>query len=168
MRMSFYCLLYMRLPLLLMVTCSWLLAASASAQTHVEIGAGMSFTRDEEDTPAIALAWLPPWRETYGGVVRAEIGAMQLRGRDDSRYSNRHTVRLFHGGIRYERPGGLSAGFGIGVQHRKTDALSGDPQFISTIGWRWDRFSLLFRHISNGGFDKPNDGENILQLAWRF
>jgi len=158
----------MRISHLLMVVCSWLLAASATAQTHVEIGAGISFTRDEEDTPAIALAWLPPWREAYGGLVRAEIGAMQLRGRDDSRYDNQHTVRLFHGGVRYERPDGLIAGFGVGLQHRKTDALSGDPQFISTIGWRWERFSLLFRHISNGGFDKPNDGENFLELAWRF
>jgi len=160
----------MRTPLLLvtLVTACSLMVASAAAQTHVEIGAGISFTRDNEDTSAIALAWLPPWRAAHGGMLRVEIGAMQLHGRDDSHYKNTQMVRLFHTGIRYERPSGLTAGFGIGAQHRKTDALSGDPQFISTIGWRWNRFSVLFRHISNGGFDKPNDGENVLQLAWRF
>jgi len=141
---------------------------AANAQLQLDIGAGISFTRDNEDTPALALAWLPLWREVRGGLLRGEYGAMQLRGRDDSRYRNVQTVRIVHAGIRYERPGGLTIGFGLGAQHKKTDALSGDPQFISTIGWRWDRLSLLLRHISNGGFDKPNDGENVLQLAWRF
>ena len=47
-------------------------------------------------------------------------------------------------------------------------ALSGSPQFISTLGWQWGRFSLLARHISNASLHQPNDGETMLQAAWRF
>jgi len=138
------------------------MATSAHAQTHIEIGTGVSFTRDEETTPAIALAWLPPLRELHGGLLRAEFGGVYVRRRNHSRYNNAQAVRLVHAGLRYEHPNGLTGGFGIGAQHGKTDALSGDPQFISSIGWRWNRVSLLFRHISNASLHKPNEGENLL------
>ena len=49
-----------------------------------------------------------------------------------------------------------------------TDALSGNPQFVSTVGWRWDRFALLARHISNASIKQPNDGETMLMATWRF
>jgi len=155
-------------PLLLAVSAYLLLALPAAAAPPIEIGVGMSVTRDNEESPAAALAWLPPWREAYGGLLRAEVGALYIRGRRHSRYDNAESVRLVHAGLRYERGNGLTAGFAIGVQHGKTAALSGDPQFISSIGWRWDRVSLLLRHVSNGGLDKPNDGENFLQLGVRF
>jgi len=60
------------------------------------------------------------------------------------------------------------ARFAVGVQSGWSEALSGDPQFISTVGWRWGQFALLARHISNARIRRPNDGENLLQLAWRF
>jgi len=158
----------MRISLLLMTAFSLLAATSACAQHHFEIGAGVSFTRDNEDTQTAAVAWLPYWREFHGGALRWELGAMYIRGREHSRYDNAEYVRLAHAGLRYERPNGLIGGFGVGVQHGKTDALSGDPQFISSIGWRWNRVSLMFRHISNARVQRPNDGENIVQVAWRF
>jgi len=159
----------MRISLLLVTVVSVLSALPAAAQTHLDIGAGVSFTRDNEDTQALVIAWLPPWREAYGGLLRAEVGAIYLRGRAHSRYNNAQGVRLVHAGLRYEHTAnGLTAGFGVGVQHGLTDALSGDPQFISSIGWRWGQVSLLFRHISNAGLHNPNEGENILQLGWRF
>jgi len=158
----------MRLSLLLVTVCALLAAIPATAQTHLEIGAGLSFTRDNEDTQAAVIAWLPPWREAYGGLLRADMGAMYLRKRSHSRYNNAQSVRLVHAGLRYERANGLTAGFAVGVQDGKTDALSGGPQFISSIGWRWGRVSLLLRHISNAGLHNPNEGENILQLGWRF
>ena len=140
---------------------------SAAAAAQVEVGGGVSFTRDNEDTPVATVAWLPEWREFRGGTLRWDVGAMHVRGRSDSAYDNGDDVTLFHGGLRYERPGGLVAGFGVGVQDGWTEALSGDPQFISTLGWRWGRFSLLARHISNASLHQPNDGETMLQGAWR-
>jgi len=145
-----------------------LCGVSAAAAAQVEVGAGVSFTRGNEDTPVAAVAWLPEWREFRGGTLRWEVGAMYVRGRNHSAYDNGDDVSLIHGGLRYERPSGLVAGFGAGVQSGRTEALSGDPQFISTLGWRWGRFSLLARHISNASLHQPNDGETMLQAAWRF
>lgn len=151
--------------LLLVLACAW----GGTAAAQVELGAGISATRDNETTPVAALAWLPEWRDFRSGVLRWEIGAMHVRGRSDSDYDNGDDVTVLHGGLRYERSdNGLTAGFGVGVQSGHTDALSGDPQFISTIGWRWGRFSLLARHISNASLHQPNDGETMLQGAWRF
>ena len=139
----------------------------AAAQSF-EVAGGVSLTRDNEDTPVLTMAWLPEWREFKGGTLRWEVGATHVRGRSDSAYDNGDDVTLFHGGLRYERPSGLVGGFGVGVQEGETEALSGSPQFISTVGWRWNRFSLLARHISNASLQQPNDGETMLQAAWRF
>jgi len=157
----------MRILFLLLTACSLVIALPAAARSHFEIAAGASFTRDNEDTQMAAIAWLPYWREFHGGALRFEVGAMYFRGRPHSRYDNAEYVRLAHAGLRYERPNGLIGGFGVGVQHGKTDALSGDPQFISSIGWRWNRVSLMFRHISNAKLH-GNEGENVVQVAWRF
>ena len=58
------------------------------------------------------------------------------------------------------------------VEDDRVDALGlgalGDPQFITSVGWRWDRFSLSIRHISNASLHSPNDGETALVGAWRF
>ena len=69
-------------------------------------------------------------------------------------------------------PAGMRSGIvhdlAVGVQDGRTEALSGSPQFISTFGWRWGRFSLLARHVSNASLHQPNDGETMLQATWRF
>jgi len=158
----------MRSSLFLVMLLLLFTAMPAVAQPQFEIGAGISFTRDNERTGAAGIAWLPYWRDFHGGALRWDVGAMYLRGRNHSRYDNDENVSLLHAGLRYERPNGLVGGFGIGVQHGKTDALSGDPQFISSIGWRWDQVTVLFRHISNARLHGPNEGENIVQVAWRF
>lgn len=155
-------------PLLLAVLVALSLCAPSVARAQVEVGAGISLTRDNEDTPALSLAWQPEWREFRGGTLHWDIGAIHVRGRNDSSFDNGDDVTLLHGGLRYERPSGMVGGFGVGVQSGETEALSGDPQFISTLGWRWGRFALLARHISNASLHQPNDGETMLQGAWRF
>lgn len=147
---------------------SSLLALPAFAQ--VEASAGISLTRNNESTPIATVAWLPEWR-TLGehGQLRWEVGATHVRPRDNTAYDLDHPVTVVHGGYRYERnDNGFTTGFGIGLQVGHTDALSGNPQFITTLGWRWGRFSLLARHISNASIRQPNDGETMLQGAWRF
>ena len=147
------------------------LSGAAVAPAHAqsfEVGAGMSFTRGNEDTPVVSAAWLPRWREFAGGTLHWDVGALHVRGRSGSDYDNGDDVTVFHGGLRYERPSGMIGGVAVGVQDGKTEALSGSPQFISTFGWRWGRFSLLARHISNASLHQPNDGETMLQGTWRF
>lgn len=143
--------------------------SAALAQSRLELGGGVSITRGNETTPAISAAWLPAWRTMDNAVLRWELGAIHVRGRDDTRLDLDDDVTVAHAGLRYERTdNGLTLGFGIGAQAGETDALSGDPQFVSTAGWRWNRFSLLARHISNASLHQPNDGETMLMAAWRF
>ncbi|WP_245815753.1 acyloxyacyl hydrolase [Luteimonas chenhongjianii] len=139
----------------------------AAQSAPIEIGAGASATRDNETTLALTAAWLPEWRRTEHGVLRWDVGAIYVRGRDDTRLNLDEDVGVFHGGARYERDNGFVAGFGAGVQVGRTDALSGNPQFVSSIGWRWQRFSLMARHISNASIKQPNDGETMLVATWR-
>ena len=145
-----------------------LLGCAPLSLAQVEVTGGVSITRDSETTGVGSIAWMPEWREAYGGLLRWEVGAVYVAGRGGSRLNLDDNAAVFHGGLRYERASGFTAGFGAGLQVGHTDALSGNPQFVSTIGWRWNRFSLLARHISNASIRQPNDGETMLLAAWRF
>ena len=103
-------------------------------------------------------------------VLRADVGAVYVDGRGDVPGRDLgDSVVVAHAGLRYERTdNGLTLGAGVGTQSGETDALSGDVQFITTAGWRWERFSLLVRHISNASLHAPNDGETMLVAGWRF
>lgn len=146
-----------------------LCACAPSALAQVEVNAGMSITRDSETTAVGSVAWLPEWRPLHRGLLRWEVGALYLPGRNVAGADLDEGVAVVHGGLRYEPTDyGLTAGFGVGAQTGRTDALSGHPQFVSTMGWRWGRFSLLARHISNARLKEPNHGETMLLAAWRF
>ena len=142
----------------------------ASAETGIELAAGASTTTNREFTQVASVAWLPTLRPLENAVLRAELGVVHVDGRrpvagrdlgDD--------VQVGYVGLRYERTdNGLTLGAAVGAQAGETDALSGDPQFVTTAGWRWDRFSLMVRHISNASLHSPNDGETMLVGAWRF
>ena len=153
--------------LLLFLSCSF---CSLPLLAQVELGVGASMTTGNEYTPIASVAWLPEVRALDNATLRADLGAVYVDGRDDVPGRDLSDgVVVAHAGLRYERTdNGLTLGAGIGAQSSETDALSGDPQFITTLGWRWDRFSLLLRHISNGGLEEPNDGETMLVGAWRF
>lgn len=143
--------------------------APALAQ-QVEVAAAVSKTTGGEYTQAASIAWLPELRPMADAILRAEIGAIHVAGRDGTPGRDLGgDVFVGHVGLRYERTdNGLTLGAGVGVQAGESDALSGDPQFVTTAGWRWQRFSLLLRHVSNASLHAPNDGETMLMAAWRF
>ncbi len=143
------------------------------ALAQFEAGAGVSWTRGNEATPVLAVAWVPELRPLAGGVLRADLGAMYFDGRDgrDGQRARRRAsgVTVLHVGLRYGRGAtGLFVGGGLGAQSGTTDALSGGPQFVTTLGWRWRHTSLLLRHVSNASLRSPNDGETLAVVAWRF
>lgn len=147
-----------------------LAGAACTAHAQVEVQGGVTITRHSQTTGAFSVAWLPTWRPIgQAGVLRWDLGAIYIPGRDNSHLDLGQDVGVFHGGLRYERTdNGLTAGFGVGAQVGRTDALSGHPQFVSSLGWRWGDFSLLARHISNARIREPNDGETMLLATWRF
>ena len=145
-------------------------ALPARAASNVEIAAGASTTTDREFTRIASVAWLPELHRFDNAVLRVDTGVVYVEGRDPVPGRDlTDDVWVGYGGLRYERTdNGLTLGAAIGGQSGRTDALSGDPQFVTTAGWRWDRFSLLVRHISNASLESPNDGETMLVGAWRF
>lgn len=147
-----------------------LLACSSAALAEGEAAAGVSYTRGNESTVVASVAWLPGIRTLANATLRAELGVLYVDGRDDVPGRDLSDgVAVPHVGLRYERTdNGLTLGAAVGVQSGETDALSGDPQFVTTAGWRWQRFALLLRHVSNASLHEPNDGETMLVGAWRF
>lgn len=147
-----------------------LVALPAEAASNVEIAAGVSTTTDREFTRVASVAWLPELRRLDNAVLRVDTGLVHVEGRGQVAGRDlADDVWVGFVGLRYERTdNGLSLGAAVGAQSGETDALSGDPQFITTVGWRWGSFSLQLRHISNASLHSPNNGETGLAAAWRF
>lgn len=143
---------------------------AASAGSDIELAIGASTTTDREFTRTGSIAWVPALRQLDNAVLRAQTGVIYVDGRRPVADRDlEDDVWVGYVGLRYERTdNGLALGAAIGAQSGETDALSGDPQFITSVGWRWDRFSLSIRHISNASLHSPNDGETALVGAWRF
>jgi hypothetical protein len=152
------------------VVAALLFLTAPAAAADVELALGASNTTDREFTRVGSLAWLPALRPMTDAVLRADVGAVYVDGRGEVAGRDLgDSVVVAHVGLRYERTdNGLTLGAGIGGQAGQTDALAGDVQFITTAGWRWERFSLLVRHISNASLKSPNNGETMLVAGWRF
>lgn len=143
---------------------------AAQAGSDIEVAAGISTTTDRHFTRTASIAWVPELRQFENAVLRAQTGLIYVNGRRPVRDRDlEDDVWVGYVGLRYERTdNGLSLGAAVGAQSGETDALSGSPQFVTSVGWRWDRFSLSVRHISNASLHSPNDGETALVAAWRF
>lgn len=147
-----------------------LVASPAMAAADIELAVGASTTTDREFARTASVAWVPELRALENAVLRGQVGLIHVHGRGQVTGRNLDDdVWVGYVGLRYERTdNGLALGAAIGAQSGETDALSGDPQFVTSVGWRWDRFSLSVRHISNASLHSPNDGETALVAAWRF
>lgn len=147
-----------------------LLPCSGPALAEAELGVGASVTEDHETTAVASASWLPALHDLGDAVLRAELGAIHVRGRGRTPGQDlREDVLVAFVGLRFERSdNGLTLGAGIGAQAGETDALSGGPQFVTSLGWRWPRLTVLVRHISNAGLRHPNGGETMLLGSWRF
>lgn len=83
-----------------------------------------------------------------------------------------HIVLLAAGArFRYGAPGDWYHHFFFGFQPAlhtgRTRALSSAYEFVSTLGWQAERFSVPICHISNGSLHEPNCGETMLLLGVR-
>ncbi|MBS7457567.1 acyloxyacyl hydrolase [Coralloluteibacterium stylophorae] len=146
-------------------------AATLPAQAQqFEIAGGVAKKHEGETTEVFSAHWLPELRRIGNATLRADIAYYRVQGRDvdDTDWELEEDVDVFGAGARYEHDNGLVLGFAIAAQHGYTDALSGDPQFISQVGWRWRALTLSVRHISNAGYESPNQGESMVMAGFRF
>jgi hypothetical protein len=91
-------------------------------------------------------------------------------GRDDP--IDRREVWLLGMGVRVRRVGHGSSHWFWESQAflgaRDTPSLSGHLQFGNGFGYAHHAWELKVRHLSNGGLDRPNHGETMLLVGYRF
>jgi hypothetical protein len=102
-----------------------------------------------------------------------DVTAGWIEGRNISKfnsdhYTTRRDVWLLAGGARlHYGPAGawyqpLFLSFQVAADTGHTQALSTDYEFVTTVGYQGNHWSLGIRHISNGSFHEPNRGETMV------
>ncbi|HET9049183.1 MAG TPA: acyloxyacyl hydrolase [Chiayiivirga sp.] len=115
---------------------------------------------DGVGSTAATLSWetdqVHPW-EIMGGVLRA---------RHDRRL---RTPRVLFASVskRFTYRGWFVQS-GIAATSSNTEALSGHWQFMTGIGYRYQRFTVSLRHMSNANTTGRNRGENVLLFQYGF
>jgi hypothetical protein len=110
------------------------------------------------------FTWSP---DVTAGWIGGRDGSKVAKFNDDNP-TTRDDVFLVAGGVRlhygptnaWYQPFFLS--FQPAVHTGRTQALSSVYEFVTTVGYQGDHWSLGVRHISNGSFQEPNRGETML------
>ena len=151
-----------------------------AAAAHLELQAGRSYMDDHASNTVFAeavFAGHPLGDSRWTWAPDASLG--WIDGRDlpryqYSRYTTSDDIWLLAGGIRLQQAERDTwarrwfVSFQPALQQGRTQALSSAYEFISTLGWRGDRFSVALRHVSNGGMHGPNRGETMLLVGVGF
>lgn len=140
----------------------WLFAASARAGSW-EVGAGYAGRIDGEASWLTTVAYVTqesrfPWEWMLGyidGRARANPGARATQG-------------FAAVSKRWNLPAHFFVSLGVSANSKNNDVLSGHVQFLSSLGWRYDRYTLSLRHMSNGSIHGQNRGETFVQLSVGF
>jgi hypothetical protein len=156
------------------------LALPAAAATHLEIQGGRSYM-DSYGTNAVFVEGV--FNEHAIGQSRftwaPDVSVGWLNGRDVARYRNseyttRDDVYLLAAGARFHYGDTdnwyhhLFASIQPAAQSGRTQALSSGYEFVSTVGWQTEHFSLQIRHVSNAGLHEPNRGETMALVGVGF
>lgn len=132
-------------------------------------GAAAAFTEGtfaERSIGSTRVTWTPD-------VSAGWIDGRDVRRHRRSRYSITDSIWLVAAGARF-RYGArgdwyhhLFFSFQPALHTGRTRALSSAYEFVSTLGWQAQRFSIQVRHISNGSLHEPNCGETMLLVGVR-
>ncbi|HEY0197427.1 MAG TPA: acyloxyacyl hydrolase [Rhodanobacter sp.] len=154
--------------------------ALPAAATHLEIQGGRSYM-DSYGTNAVFVEGI--FDEHVLGQSRftwsPDVSAGWINGRDLARYSNsnyttRDDVYLVAAGARFHYGESdnwyhhLFASIQPSLHSGRTQALSSAYEFVSTVGWQGEHFSLQLRHISNASLHEPNRGETMALVGVGF
>lgn len=155
------------------------LTAAPAAAAHLELQGGRSYMDSYGSNAAFAEAVFAPHAIGASRFSWApDVSLGWIDGRDvrryrASRYNTHDAVALLAAGARF-RAGDdhwyhpLFFSIQLAGSDRTTQALSSHYQFVSTLGWQGEHFSLQVRHVSNGGLHTPNRGETMALLGLGF
>ncbi|TCV92792.1 lipid A 3-O-deacylase PagL [Luteibacter rhizovicinus] len=152
----------------------------AAAQTRIEVQGGRSYMDDHGTNAFFIESVFNPYPLGNTRFTWApDVSLGYIEGRKIGRFVGSHPgvtddVLLAAAGARFHYG---SAGdwyqpfffsFQVAGQTGRTQALSTAYEFVSTLGWQYRNFSFQVRHISNGGFTKPNRGETMALVGVGF
>lgn len=148
------------------------LASSSAFAGDVSLQLGASQTSHDRDTSATAFLQFQGNAKPWGQKLwfKPVLTAGWIEGRSEEGFKNDAWV-LGGGGRVYWNAGKPSKWFVEGQvlgSHGDTNALSGPVQFGTALGIEGDKWDFLVRHISNAGLEKPNRGETMLLLGYKF
>lgn len=146
-----------------------LVLLSMPAAARVELSGGRSQTTHRDWTSVFFAEWIGEPRPVWNLQWAPDVGLGRFEARADLlgvRLDN--DVWVGAAGARLYLWRGAFFGFQGALTDGKTDALSTPYEFVSTLGWEGHRWQVMLRHVSNGDFHKPNDGETTLLLGVAF
>ncbi|HJT98724.1 MAG TPA: hypothetical protein VJ696_10460 [Rhodanobacteraceae bacterium] len=146
-----------------------LLTGRAQA-AEVDLAAGGSATIGVRWAP-VAFLDVGAGSHEWAGLHWQPVATLGWIGsRNDAHDNLEHDVFIGGAGVRLvDWWGGAFVGLEAAYVDQRTDALSSHEQFISSLGWRGERFVIMVRHISNGDFfGGRNLGETMLLAGIAF
>lgn len=151
---------------------SLFLSSSALAwDSSLQVGASKTSSgHDTSGTIFVQSQGTPsPWgRKVWVSPI---ITGGWIEGRSQTGFKN--DVFVLGGGARLHwnkntQPGVWFVEGQVLASSGNTDALSGPIQFGTAIGVEGRKWEVLIRHLSNAGLKKPNKGETMLLLGYKF
>lgn len=151
-----------------------LVSPVAAHAADYSLNGGPSVTGHHHWTSALFAERLGAPLRWQGLDVASDFGLGFVRARGTTEDRLNHDVWIGFGGVRASLPETglwrhLYLGFGVGVTHGKTNALSSSGEFVDTLGWQEAHWDVMIRHISNGHLSTgPNVGETMLLAGVQF
>lgn len=144
-------------------------AHESSNETFVVAAYGTIASGESSDSFAIEAIWevTPEW-EADILYVREQICQCNDGAVDVSRYAGLGLMRRQDWLTKYLSP---KLRLGLGVMYiNETNPLMGSQlNFNGKLSWQFtDKFSVGWKHLSNAGTAKPNRGQDLIGLTWRF
>ncbi|MCX7557492.1 acyloxyacyl hydrolase [Xanthomonadaceae bacterium JHOS43] len=130
------------------------------AVADVHVGLGPVDEVEGVGSKTFTLSWetdaTHPWEFMLGGIDARDDTAMR-------------TPRVWFASVskRFTWNGWFAQG-GIAATNSDTDVLSEHWQFMTGLGYRYQRFTVSLRHLSNANTGGRNRGENLLLLQYGF
>ena len=62
----------------------------------------------------------------------------------------------------------MNLGLGLAYLDKTTRVNGSNLNYMLSIGYDWDKWYLVIRHISNAGTSKPNSGQDMLNIGYNF
>lgn len=141
-----------------------LLSPAWAGAQHFEIGLGVLDEIDDHGAETATLGWYPRDGEWPLEIM---VGHMTSRSPTPTTLGS-PSVNFVSFSLQRQFTPGWFLGFGVAAIDDQSEVLSSTHQFLSSAGYRFGKFSLVLRHMSNGNTGGRNRGENLLTLNYSF